>query len=68
MSYAYFRHPAQGPGFGSAPDPFTSISQNRELGQDDDEGYVLFSLQPASVLLTQIASTSTILMMALEID
>ncbi|KAK4696285.1 DNA topoisomerase 2-associated protein PAT1, partial [Lecanoromycetidae sp. Uapishka_2] len=38
MSYAYFRHPTQAPGFGSAPDPFASISQNREPGQDDEEG------------------------------
>ena len=34
-------HPAQGPGFGTAPDPFASISQHRGAGQvDDDEGYV----------------------------
>ena len=34
-------HPAQGPGFGTAPDAFASISQHRGAGQvDDDEGYV----------------------------
>lgn len=33
-------HPAQAPGFGSAPDPFASISQNQGLGQDDDAAYV----------------------------
>ena len=33
-------HPAQAPGFGSAPDPFASISQNQPLGQDDDDAYV----------------------------
>ena len=34
-------HPAQGPGFGTAPDAFASISQHRGTGQDDDdEGYV----------------------------
>ncbi|KAF6226614.1 hypothetical protein HO173_012444 [Letharia columbiana] len=30
-------HPAQAPGFGSAPDPFASISQNQGLGQEDDD-------------------------------
>lgn len=45
MSYAYFRHPAQGPGFGSAPDPFASISENRKLGQEEDEGYALLLIQ-----------------------
>lgn len=35
-------HPSQGLGFGTAPDPFASISQNRGIGQDnEDEGYVL---------------------------
>ena len=29
-------HPTQAPGFGSAPDPFASISQNSGLGQEDD--------------------------------
>lgn len=33
-------HPAQAPGFGSAPDPFASISQNQGLGQEDDDAYV----------------------------
>lgn len=30
-------HPAQAPGFGSAPDPFASISQNQGLGHEDDD-------------------------------
>lgn len=35
-------HPSQGLGFGTAPDPFASISQKRGIGQDnEDEGYVL---------------------------
>ena len=33
-------HPAQAPGFGSAPDPFASISQSQGLGQEDDDAYV----------------------------
>lgn len=33
-------HPAQAPGFGSAPDPFVSISQNQGLGHEDDDAYV----------------------------
>lgn len=33
-------HPAQAPGFGSAPDPFANISQNQGLGQEDDDAYV----------------------------
>ena len=34
-------HPTHGPGFGTAPDAFASISQHRGTGQvDDDEGYV----------------------------
>ena len=33
-------HPAQAPGFGSAPDPFASIPQNQGLGQEDDDAYV----------------------------
>ena len=38
-------HPANGPGFGTVPDAFASISQHRETGQvDDDEGYVHYGL------------------------
>ena len=33
-------HPTQAPGFGSAPDPFASISQGQGLGQEDDDAYV----------------------------
>ena len=33
-------HPAQAPGFGSAPDPFASISQGQGLGQEEDDAYV----------------------------
>ena len=35
-------HPAQAPGFASAPDPFASISQNQGLGQEDDDACVQF--------------------------
>lgn len=30
------RHPAQGPGFGTAPDPFSAISRNQRIEDDDD--------------------------------
>lgn len=30
-------HPAQAPGFGAAPDPFASISQNQSLALEDDD-------------------------------
>lgn len=31
------RHPAKGPGFGAAPDPFLAISQNQRTENDDDD-------------------------------
>lgn len=30
-------HPNKAPGFGTAPDPFASISQHRELEDEDDD-------------------------------
>ena len=33
-------HPTAAPGFSSAPDPFASFSQNRDLEDDEDEAYV----------------------------
>lgn len=29
-------HPSRAPGFGTAPDPFASISEHRDLDDDDD--------------------------------
>lgn len=48
-------HPAQGPGFGTAPDAFAGISQHRGAGQvDDDEGYVHYMTVDIAVQLTTI--------------
>lgn len=33
-------HPAQAPGFGSATDPFASISNHQDLEREDDDAYV----------------------------
>ena len=51
-----FRHPSHGLGFGTAPDPFASISQNRGSGPDDDDAYVL-----SSSLRIRIGLTSAVL-------
>ena len=29
-------HPPRAPGFGTAPDPFASIAQQRDMDDDDD--------------------------------
>lgn len=53
-------HPAQGPGFGTAPDAFAGISQHRGAAQvDDDEGYVYYATLEITVQLT---TTESILM------
>jgi hypothetical protein len=62
-------HPSQGPGFGTAPDPFASISQNRGLGQDDDdEGYVCCAATPRTAKLTDTALILMTHMMDLVIN
>ena len=43
-------HPAHGPGFGTAPDAFASISQHRGTDQvDDDEGYVQYTTMDIAI-------------------
>ena len=34
-------HPVTAPGFGQAPDPFITLSQDRHLDEDEDDGYAL---------------------------
>ncbi len=46
-------HPTKAPGFGTAPDPFASISRNRALEEDDDDdAYVCVSLLLPKPILT----------------
>ena len=46
-------HPTKAPGFGSAHDPFASISQNRPLEEDDDDmAYVNATLLSLKLILT----------------
>ena len=59
-------HPVQAPGFGSAPDPFASISQNQSLGHDDEEedAYVIYMLLRCIPSLTMTVSILMIPMTA----
>jgi DNA topoisomerase 2-associated protein PAT1 len=46
-------HPTKAPGFGTAPDPFASISRDREVEEnDDDDAYVCVNLLLLAPILT----------------